>query len=228
MLDPSVAAAQNFTYEDLFESSLVTQQGMQMQTVPQDFIPSPGSSDSTASITREQSPSQLSSDSLKRESTDLIDIFYKHFHPAHPFVISKKLYLSRPTLLPDYVKAVMRFVAGHYVSNANMKALRNAASAVLSEKVPEDGFKVQGLLLFAIASFARYEQSQGGHALELAIQLAIRIGLNRYNFAYNQGQNNFTIQESWRRDMVVALHHQWPRHRYQRSRTSLPTTRCLL
>ena len=142
---------------------------------------------------------QTSHGSLKEESSDLIDIFYKHFHPAHPFVAPKKLYMLRPTLLPEPLKAVMRFLAGHYVSTANMKALRNAASVILSDKVPEDGFKVQGLLLFAVASFARYEQIQGARALDLAIQVALRIGMNGHLFAFTHGHNNFTLQESWRR-----------------------------
>ena len=162
-------------------------------------MPSPDSSGSTASITREESPTQASDGSLKKESSSLIDIFYKHFHPAHPFVAPKKLYSLRPTLLPEPLKAVMRFIACHYVSNANMKALKNAASVILSDKVAEDGFKVQGLLLFAVASFARYEQIKGARALDLAIELALRIGMNCRMFAFNHGKNNFTLQESWRR-----------------------------
>ena len=197
VLDPNTIAAQNYTYQELFDTSLMSQPGMDLQLPSQDYVPSPESSGSTTSITRDHSPSHSQNRSLKNESTDLIDIFYRHFYPAHPFMIPKKLYTSRPSLLPDYVRAAMRFVAGHYISNANTKALRSAAAIVLSEKVPEDGFKVQGLMLYAIASFARYEQSQGGHALELAIQIALRIGMNRHVFAVNH--NNYTIQESWRR-----------------------------
>ncbi len=197
-LNSKTIAAQNYTYGELFDTSWIPQPGMEVQLSTEDFMPSPESSGSTASITNDQSPSQPT-ESLKKESSDLIDVFYKHFHPSHPFVVPKKLYNSRTCLLPEYLKAAMRFVAGHYVPNANIKALRNAASVVLLDKIPEDGFKVQGLLLFAVASFARYEQSQGARALELAIQVALRIGMNGHMYAFTQGQNNFTLQESWRR-----------------------------
>jgi hypothetical protein len=183
----------------MFDASLAAQAGMELQTSAQDLMPSPESSGSTTSLTRSHSPSHPQRKSHDQESNDLIDVFYKHFHPAHPFVAPKRMYLSKPGLLPDVLKAVMRFLGGQYLPKANLKALRNAAATILSEKVPEDGFKVQGLLLFAIASFARYEQSQGMHALDLAIQLALRLGMNRQLFAITNGQNNPTLQESWRR-----------------------------
>ena len=196
LLDQDTIAAQTYTFEQLFDPSLAQQQNMDVQAY-QNLVPSPSDSGSTTSVARSSSPSLLHCISEK-ESTDLIDDFYRHFHPAHPFIVPKKLYKATPSVIPEHLKAVMRFAASNYVSYANSITLGNAASVIFSERISEDGFKVQALLLFAIISFARNEEPQAGRALVLATEVALRIGMNRQSFASNHS-NDPTVQESWRR-----------------------------
>jgi hypothetical protein len=133
---------------------------------------------------------------LPQEASDLIDVYYKSFHPAHPFLIPKKLYTQRPSLLPESLRAVLRFVASHYTPYANRRSLRNAASSIFS--ADDDLFKVQGLLLYAMANSACSENEVAGQSLQLAIQLALRIGLNKSSFSV-PGHDGSALQESCRR-----------------------------
>ena len=74
-----------------------------------------------------------------------------------------------------------------------------AARGILSDDVPDDGFKVQGLMLYAFVCHARFDQDAGSRALDKAIALALRLGMNCESFAIQNGQNNPTLQECWRR-----------------------------
>lgn len=155
---------------------------------------SPSGSDSTTSIAREQHPR-----SSITTPNDLIDLFYKYFHPAHPFVVPRKMYLDNPSCLPRPLKAAIQYLAGHYVPGANHVGLEIAAKIIFSAEVPDDGYKVQGLLLYAMTSFARFDQEEGAQALERAIEIALRIGMNRQDFAIQHGRDDPTLQECWRR-----------------------------
>jgi hypothetical protein len=133
------------------------------------------------------------------EATDLIELFYKHFYPSHPFIIPRKMYLENPAFIPSPLKAVLRYMAAHYLPGANLPALENAAKAIFSPEVPDDGFKVQGLLLYAIICFARFGQEEGAQALDQAIEITMKIGLHRQSYAIQHGANDPTLAESWRR-----------------------------
>lgn len=136
----------------------------------------------------------------KCETRDtLVDLFYERFFPAHPFVIPRKLYLHYPSMLPEYLKASMRFLASHYLTMNGQEAHRDDANSVFSPNVPDDGFKVQTLLLLAIASLARAEPDQGQTILEISIKVALRVGMDQAMFAVQHGGNDYTLQESWRR-----------------------------
>jgi hypothetical protein len=149
-----------------------------------------------AKVFDEASPTGITSAVIPQETSDLIDVYYKSFHPAHPILIPKKLYIQQPSLFPESLRAVLRFVASHYTPYVNRRSLRNAASSILS--ADEDLFKVQGLLLYAMANFACIENEAAGESLQHAIQLALRIGLNKSTFSV-PGHDDPALQESCRR-----------------------------
>lgn len=93
----------------------------------------------------------------------------------------------------------MRFLAGHYTQSPNGKALQKAAAVIFSDQIPEDAYKVQALLLYSTACYARYEPEQGIMAIDLAIQLALHLGMNTRSFAEEHSNGDATIAESWRR-----------------------------
>jgi hypothetical protein len=142
------------------------------------------------------SPTGMTSVVIPQETSDLIDVYYKSFHPAHPILVPKSLYIERPSLLPESLRAVLRFVASHYTPYVNRRSLRKAASSIFS--ADEDFLKVQGLLLYAMANFACLENEAAGESLQLAIQLALRIGMNKSAFSV-PGHDHPALRESCRR-----------------------------
>lgn len=89
----------------------------------------------------------------------------------------------------------MCFIASHH-SSADPEVHRKRSSVVFDPSVPDDGYKVQTLIILTLASYARFERDEGSKALTAAIRLAPRIGLNTNTFAFDQDP---VLQESWRR-----------------------------
>jgi len=190
------------TYEEIFQSDDPAFTGFPLEFQPVQMMTSlagasPSSrSDSTLSITREINPIAQSENN---GPADLIELFYKHLYPPHPFIIPWKMYLQTPSVLPSSLKAVLRFAASHYVPHSNPALLQAAANEILSDDVPDDGFKVQGLILYAFVSHARMDQDSGASAMMKALSIALRIGMNRESYAIQNGQDNPILQECWRR-----------------------------
>jgi hypothetical protein len=137
-----------------------------------------------------------------KTSDDLIDVFYKCYYPAHPFVLPRKAILQHPRVIPDHLRAVMRFTASHYRPDAVLKqeALQDAAySSLWSLSTAEDGFKVQSLMLFAMTLFGRFEQPRGAEMLDLAIDLALKLGLNSESCIIQEASGDPLLAESFRR-----------------------------
>jgi hypothetical protein len=198
------------TYAEIFQPNI---DPANYQVLPYDLqtaqqqsskgLASPSNSDSTISMTREILPA--TKDISLASDSDLVDLYYKHFYPSHPFVAPRKLYQENPSILPASLLACMRWLASHYIPSANHTALENAARTIFSPDVPDDGFKVQGLLLFCMTCFARVGQAEGAMALDKAIEVTLRIGLNRQSYGMQQSPNDSTMQESWRRTWWTLL-----------------------
>jgi hypothetical protein len=214
-IDATLAAAHPLTYEELFNPYVVhgdpntaaLQQSYQVPAPPTNIMPSPISSSTSSSVTTVQIPREaplarnesLTPPGNGKEPSDLVDVFYKYFNRAHPFLIPSRLYKQQPELLPEPLRAAIRYLAAHYVPNNNIAALQKAASIVFSDQVPDDVYKIQALMLYTCACFARYENMAGAAALDLAIRTALKIGLNRQSFAITHAPDNPVIQESCRR-----------------------------
>ncbi|KAK6858706.1 C6 transcription factor [Apiospora arundinis] len=125
----------------------------------------------------------------------LINLYYRHIHPAHPFLLPQKLYQQDRDVFPDHLKRAICFIASHHLS-AYSDQHYAASNAVFESGVINDAFKVQSLILVTLASYARFERDRGSKALNAAINAAYQIGLNSENFA-RDGEPLF--RESWRR-----------------------------
>lgn len=196
------------TYEEIFQANDPAFTGLPLDFQPVQMMvnlagASPSSrSDSTLSITREINPTVQSH---SNGSADLIELFYKHLYPPHPFIVPWKLYLQNSSLIPIPLRSVLRFAACHYVPHSNPSTLEAAANKILSDDVPDDGFKVQGLILYAFISHARMDRDSGESALTKAVEIALRIGMNREAFAIQNGQNNPILEECWRRTWWMLM-----------------------
>lgn len=205
-LDPT--QIRQMTYEEIFQSNDPAFTGLPLDYQPVQMMTnlvggSPSSrSDSTLSITREINPRVQSH---KDGAADLIELYYKHLYPPHPFIIPWKLFIQNPSLIPIPLRSVLRFAASHYVPHANPSALEAAARKILSDDTPDDGFKVQGLILYAFVSHARMDRDSGESALKKAVEIALRIGMNRETFAIQHGQNDPILEECWRRTWWMLM-----------------------
>lgn len=129
----------------------------------------------------------------------LIDVYYANFHSAHPFIIPRELYKAKPYLLPPQLKAVMRFVGSHFMRGFAQEDLRSPAEGIAAENIPNDGYKVQGLVLLGMSLFARCEPEYALTIIDQAINLAVNLGMNSKTYASNYGMGNHVLEESWRR-----------------------------
>ena len=69
----------------------------------------------------------------------------------------------------------------------------------MQSEPPRTGFTVQALLLFALASHANGNPEGGLRIMATAIDLALELGMNRREFAINNGEGDAVMEESWRR-----------------------------
>ena len=163
------------------------------------FSNSPGYLSGSNTSTSTSGDTASSVTSTHKLGDPLVDAFYTCFYPGHPFVVPPQYYGGDPSAVPDHLQNVLRFVGSHFVPGACPGSLRVAALASISDNVAEDGYKVQSLLLLAMALFARFEQAQGFDTLQTAVNLALRLGMNHRSYSSFNGQGNKILEESFRR-----------------------------
>jgi Fungal specific transcription factor domain len=143
---------------------------------------------------------QFPASGTNTELDHLIDAFYNDFQPAHPFIMPRVLYVLSLHPLTSCLMTVMQFTASHFVANHNVQEnFRNRIFMSELPSSPDDGFKVQAMLLLAITLFARFEQSEARSIMAQTIELALRLKMNRWEFSIHAGRGHVLLEESWRR-----------------------------
>jgi hypothetical protein len=130
------------------------------------------------------------------EST-LIELYFSKFHHAHPILVPKLAYCSLP--LPNSLRAVVRFIGSLLGSHVDSDQYKADAIYALKQDLTWTPYRVQGLLLFAIALHAVNEQMEAQSYLSNAVDLANVLGMNRYGFSGTHGDGNSMLEESFRR-----------------------------
>lgn len=168
---------------------------------------------SSASITdngrsEEHSPIGLpntpaGSASRELDSPKFLDIYYTSFHHSHPIVLPQKFFTrrlqtNRQSLLQ--LLPVMEFIGSLYEPKACKEELRIQVESLLqSEDLPETGFTVQALQLYAVAIHSCDEFEHARAILDRAIQIAVQINMRSSSFATENGEGDSVLEESWRR-----------------------------
>lgn len=131
----------------------------------------------------------------------LLDHFFIYFHAAHPFLLPRYCYIQQHAHCSSRaLDAVISYIGSFYSEIAPTEQLEVAVSnALLRETPPRDGFTVQALLLYCLALQAMSDQTMAIHILNEAITIALEIGMNRAEFAAENGRGESTMEESWRR-----------------------------
>ncbi|KAK6384363.1 hypothetical protein LTS17_001926 [Exophiala oligosperma] len=125
--------------------------------------------------------------SFQRQSTltaTLVTTFYGFIFPSHPFVLPEKLYQKNSSLLPDHLIAAMcvfgsTLVPAPFVPREVAESFQATAAQATTTQVPDDGFKVQSLMLSALLEYTNNNHAIACSHLDLAIDLALLIGMNR-------------------------------------------------
>lgn len=131
-----------------------------------------------------------------------IDSFYRYFHGSHPFVLPREhlLPLANGTAL-DPLMAVIRWVGSLFIDVGKSRpSLYDDAMRLLDDlSFPQDGFKVQAMMLSIVALDGCCENTKAAELLGRTETLALQIGLNKGHFASLNGRGNPVLEESWRR-----------------------------
>lgn len=150
------------------------------------------------------------------EDDTLIDAYYTSFHPLHPFLVPRSYF---PRLCHDQgeqpaVKAltgVMHLVGNIYASRSWSPELKNHVDENLSRERLDDPFMAQARLLYSVALFWQGYQEEAKVQLELAVSIALSLGMSRQEFATTHRAGDPVLAESWRRTWwsmyIVSAYH---------------------
>lgn len=126
-------------------------------------------------------------------------VFYSFFWPSHPFLPS-----SRD--IEDYLKGseetslihAINYVGSLYACAENHQRQRLPFPQKIHE-YPQNVFAVQSLILLAISSHMSNNPTQAQDFLHSAVDIALAIGLHKYDFDTSQRKDSQVVAESWRR-----------------------------
>ena len=134
-------------------------------------------------------------------SVNSVTTYYAFYHSAHPFLLPRDRLqrLLRERKLP-HLELAIQFIASCFNPRAPTAWFQEAADRLLVQSdPPKTGFTVQALLLFALASHANSNPEGGLRIMATAINMALELGMNRRDFAINNGEGDVVLEESWRR-----------------------------
>ena len=125
--------------------------------------------------------------------------FYEFFWPAHPFLPPFKHlegHLSESE--GPELTAAINLIGYKYTGYHHGQTAAADFEQGLHD-FPMNGFSVQALLLLAVYYHMINEKENAVISLHQAVRIALGIGLDRRNFAIDQGRGIPSIEESWRR-----------------------------
>lgn len=130
-----------------------------------------------------------------------IQLYYQNFHRSHPFLVPRKFFHTPLRhRIPHYLLAIMRYIGAHFHNDPSFAGtFRGPAYAALSDSNPRDGYKVQSMLLLAIADHADGFEDRAYQTIRDAVSLALELGMNHPSFARKNSGGSSVLEESWRR-----------------------------
>lgn len=131
-----------------------------------------------------------------------LESFYTSFFKGHPFALPRTRLISQfdkdPASVTDLIK-VIAFIGSLYMFDPSSQGYRAAVESAIAKGLPQDGFSVQCLLLFAGALEWSGEQDYAQSMLDKAKSMALNIGIQFRSYAQEHGQGCLVLEESWRR-----------------------------
>ncbi|KAF2430088.1 hypothetical protein EJ08DRAFT_649886 [Tothia fuscella] len=131
----------------------------------------------------------------------LINTYYTHFHPAHPFLLpqSQMLQLLNTTSLP-HIELALQYMGSFYIPAASTQSYQQLLLQSISDmSLNRDAHMVQAMLIYAIGLHIADEEEASTTAMGNTITLALELGMHRRNFAQEAGSQDIYVEEAWRR-----------------------------
>ena len=134
-------------------------------------------------------------------SSKLHELYYAHFHDAHPILIPEVHFRALSSTLPACIIAIVEFIGASFSTSVNQTNVSNklTAAAVNVATQTRTGHMVQALLLLAIAQHSMDLPTEALQTLDAAIDIALELGMNTDTFRCDCCNDSAIIRESWRR-----------------------------
>ncbi|KAF4453175.1 hypothetical protein F53441_4114 [Fusarium austroafricanum] len=132
----------------------------------------------------------------------LVISYYTNFHNFHPFAppFQHLVRLSQHSSFNfDTLISVMRLIGHLYNAHRWSDSLSNNANALISQLSPSDPMVVQSRLLYSIALFWHNFRPEAKEQIDTAVDIAVKLGMNKQDFAAANGAGDAVMIESWRR-----------------------------
>ena len=133
----------------------------------------------------------------------LVALFYENFWPTLPVTLPLQHLRQRSLTHPQDLELlfpVLHFVGSIYAPwTPSDPYYQTALQAISQANLPKTGFTVQALLIFAIAEWHLDRKSETRKPLDDAISLGLELQINKKEFAYQHGEGDPVLEESWRR-----------------------------
>jgi hypothetical protein len=135
----------------------------------------------------------------------LILSYYKNFHAFHPFVLPlpQLVRLCEGSLTSTFdfsaLTTVMRLIGNLYDAQEWSGSLQTGVESRISRLPSSDPVQVQCRLLYSIALFWSSHTTRAREELEIAIDVALELGMHKKEFASTCGAGDVVLMESWRR-----------------------------
>jgi hypothetical protein len=138
----------------------------------------------------------------------LVGLYYEMFWPTMPMTLPLQYLRLRRSTQPqdlELLLLVMQFIGSIYAPWTPSDPFQLAArQAVMQPNLPKTGFTVQALLIFAVAEYhLDHGLSEIRRPLDNAISLGLEIQMHKREFAYQHGEGNPVLEESWRRTFYL-------------------------
>lgn len=150
---------------------------------------------------------EIDSEPVEMDRDIFIKVYFKCFHRYHPCVLPAsrlQQYSDNPSfhdqLLP--VMAVIRYIGSIYARSYLTEALMKEAEAAIAQAcqdTPRSPFVVQALLLYSISLYWSFDDDKSRDKMDLALQIALQLGMNHRSFAAEAAPDDPLLQECFRR-----------------------------
>lgn len=138
-----------------------------------------------------------------RVSEKQLELYYAFLHESHPFVLPRtflKHYWDTQSNGMQHLMKVIQYCGSLYSEDIDSAPLKqHVIEEALQGNLPVNGFTVQAHILLSIALHCLDELEQARVVLDMAVRLALSIGMNLNHYAVENGRGTPVLEESWRR-----------------------------